>query len=576
MYPIMIRRVSNQFIPAFGGLLSDPGVVFNLHTLGTKSKAEQDISKIEADNRLPVLEPREKVERLLSFVPKQLVPNSESVAELSLEVCDGINDYQSGHMLLTLGEFAASKFSPEDFALLSCVFERSRIILNVFSPSEFVGLLSLAARVEFVDSNFNQSIQEYLPSVLTSFSDNHFPIILSSILRLGIDQPVDRIPSESDSVTQTIPQSSPLLVQVISETIPRVSRISESGCLSMLHAVIRRPKTKITPEMDDLVYAVSEKSNISNWSLGLRIQAVHALSRFGIHDPKNISSLLSDVDSTTVKKIPSANLQHLLSIIHNHADKLPEELWMPVLEVCIARMGEPMIARSMPMSTLAVTLSYVGRLGLKNTFVVNALLNVFCGLKPRPKSPGCDVIIHALVTRILGDNQVDIAHLASIMESLEKLGMWELPPAVPLAMTTRRFLFRDGIHNVKAAPLCLIGNVFIRNDFGLSDDSVSVLDQSIDRAIDGMMEHNNRNTNWSLKTQAELVSTPDASWRKMTVLTILEGLLKHEQYIRSTPSAINRCMGLKSAIEETANQSGFAWSSVPENVRSFIDSLESL
>jgi hypothetical protein len=208
----------------------------------------------------------------------------------------------------------------------------------------------------------------------------------------------------------------------------------------------------------------------------------------------------------------------------------------------------------------------MGRLNVRDERVLNTLLNVLYGFKPKTKVTN-DRLVETLVRRVLTDNQTDIAHLTSIMEAIQRLDMWHLPLAVALALVTRRLIFRDGIHNVKAAPLCLATNVFIHNSFGLSDSEVHALDARIDGVISDIVNENRLSSNWCMKSNSAV--SPD--WRDQTILTLLEGLLKHEQYIRTTSSASKRCIGLKDLLK--SKSVGIHWDQVPDKVRHFIDSL---
>jgi hypothetical protein len=497
--------------------------------------------------------------------------------ELSLLACDVLRRSTQSKSLLVLGETSAAD-SP-DFAILDSIFQSAASHLDALKPSELVGILALAARLDFVDSNLNESTQEYLPGTIAKLSDNHLPIIFTSVLRLGIDQPIDRVPHgpAEDAVTPTQQLSSPLMVALIDEIIRRVPKISESGCLAILHSIVRRPKTKITKEMERLVNTISSDANISSWGLSLRIQAIHALSRLGVSDSGTIASLFADVTPDSVGRIPSANLQHLLSIIHNHASNHSPELWRPVINVCITRMADPVVGKSMSMATIAVTIGYMGRLNVRNERVLNFLLSTFGGIKSNPKHKITDNQFQKLITRTITDSQTDIGHLASMLEALERLQGWDCPLAVPLALLTRRLILRDGIHNIKAAPICLTTNVFVRNGFALSDSEVFSTDALIDDCISNIVDEQKLSLNWSLKSTTELVTAPGKDWRQRTVLTFLEGLLRHEQYIRSTASASDRCRGLRDFILANPGPTGIDWEKdVALSVRSFIDSLDQM
>ena len=560
---------------------------FQLRAVASRSVSDSDIIEfcqsgvsgtLKPENLPELLEyvvnsRRELAADLLLSLEDSKILDEDSLRKLTLCVCDEIGSVDSGKLLLQLCEFSTTRVSPSDFALLASAIGRAVDVLPSFSASEFTGLLAVCARSDFVDSDFNEAVQGYLPSVLSSFSDNQFPVLFASILRLGIDQPLDRVPIPQTEEKQQPAQSSPLMVALIAEIVRRVPGIAEAGCLAMLHAIVRRPKTKITPEMETLVHEISESSRIDEWGPALRIQAIHALSRLGIHNDRAIASLLQSISYETVSRVPSANLQHLLSIIHNHADRQDPVIWRPVLDVCVERIGQPLIARSMQMATIAVTIGYLGRLKVRNEFVVNTLLNVFCGRNVANRKalftskPVQERINRKMIERILTDSQVDIAHLTSICEALDRLNLWDLPLAAPLAMVTRRIIFRDGLHNVKAAPLSLSTACFLRNSFGLTDDAVRSLDEHIDAQIDSVASEGRVSTNWCLQSTGEFDYT---DWRLRTVAALLEGLLKHEQYIRSTESAVRRCFELKELI---ASESWIHWSDVPENVRGFIDSL---
>ena len=490
----------------------------------------------------------------------------------SLEVAD------TPRKLVYLGESIAGHSDGIDFAGLNEIVLQSRATLGDFGPNELVGLLTLVSRIDFVDSDFSESIQQHLPARLRDFADNHWPIIFTSVLRLGIDQPIDRVPSSGSEDNGSIrQQSSPLMKALIDEIIPRVPRISESGCLAILHSIVRRPKLKITQEMEDLVSAICANGNISQWGLSMRIQAIHTLSRLGVTDNQMIRSLFENINSESVQRIASGNLQHLLSIIHNHADNHEEKVWRPVLDLCVSRLSEPVVARSMPMATIAVSIGYMGRLNVRNERVLNFLLMIFSGIKPKKLTAVSDENFSKLVTRVLTDSQIDIGHLGSILEALERLQAWHLPYSVPLALLTRRLILRDGIHNVKAAPICLTTNVFLRNTFGVSDKDVTTTDTLIDTTIAAVVESDKLSSNWSLKSTTELVPGENMDWRQRTNLTFLEGLLKHEQYIRSTASSIERCVGLGAFIKANPRKAGLNWNKdVPEHVRKFIDSLTPL
>lgn len=488
------------------------------------------------------------------------------LSSVSLKVCDSPDCLQSVKDLLLMGDFSTSKVNPPDYALLSCVVNEARNRLALFSSAEITGLLGLCARVDFVDSDFNESMQQYIPTVLGNFSDNHFPALFASSLRLGLDQPVDRIPIDD----KTSSGSSQYMELLIKEMITRVSKLSDGGCLAILHSIVRRPKGKISSEMETMVKAISETVDFDQWNLAMRIQAVHALSRLGIENHSAIESLFRAVDPESITKIPSANLQHLLSIIHNHSAHHDASLCNKVLTVCMQRIAHPAIAKSMPMATVAVTIGYFGRLGLRNDQTMNSLLKVFAGSKVQAKTtqyvPIEERVTEKFVWRILSDPQVDVAHLTGILEAIDRLNMWHLPLSVPLLLITRRLILKDGIHNVRTAPLSIVCQCLLRADFGLRDNKVSLLDSQIDQFIKSCID---KSGNWALKSDGEL---PIGNWRKMTVLALLEGLLKHEQYIRSSasPSVIDRCMQIRESLSPLLRPE-----EIPDKVSTFMDTLNS-
>jgi hypothetical protein len=237
------------------------------------------------------------------------------------------------------------------------------------------------------------------------------------------------------------------------------------------------------------------------------------------------------------------------------------------MDLVLYRLGDPMIARAMSMSTIAVTIGYIGRLGVPNDRLINTLLHFFSG----NKKPGVqDRISQRLVNRILSDPQLDMAHMTGILESINDLDLWgRVPLAIPLAIFTRRLVLRDGIHNVKATPLCQLAKVFLKNDdFGMSDEAFLAMDSAIDQAINETFTRGLVSTNWCLQGNVE--GGGAAHWRTGTVFAILEGLLKHELYIKSTPSVIARCVDLRKTLK--IETSPVPWESLPANLRDFLTS----
>ena len=493
----------------------------------------------------------------------------EDMAKLTLLICDNMEAVTAPIVLVNLGEFCTSRLSAPDFAILSQVIHQSGKMLDTFSANEFVALLSLCSRVDYVDSDFIELVQQWLPAALSRFSANQLPVVFASVLRMGIDQPIDRLPQAPDDKAAAA-QSSPLMVALVGAMIDKIADVAEPGCLTILHSIVRRPKSKITPEMTALVNAISANSHLANWGLAMRIQAVHTLSRLGVDNQPAIASLLAAVTKESLVRIPSANLQHLLSIIHNHASVQSELLWRPVLFFTVERIGQPFITRSMQMATIAVTIGYLGRLNVRNERVIDSLLSVFTGAKTRGGSVASRISLK-MIERILTDSQVDMAHLTGIVEALDRLSLWDSPLAVPLAMVTRRIAIRDGLHNVKAAPLCQLAKVLLRNDFHLTDNEVSDIDRQIDQWIDEIDAKGSVSSNWALQSTGE---SDRNEWRKVTVSTLLEGLLRHETYVRSTKSAIIRCAELKGLVSDP--DSAVPYPDLPENVRQFLDSVSEL
>lgn len=567
--PISIasRAFSGSIVPKSGMPLSEHHIREYLRLVRVGEASEQEIALADP---VPVFSavlgrfPELAIDLFYSTGGKWNRSLDPTIRDLTLLICDRMDTMDSPRDLLALGEFSAASLNSPDFAILSQVVNRAHEILAQFSPSEFVALLQLCSRLDLVDSDFNEAVQAWLPTVVARFADNQYPVIFASVLRLGIDQTVDRLPQ---SVAETPP--SPLMMSLIPEIIKRVPNIAAPGCLTILHSIVRRPKTKISPEMESLVSAIGETAPLDEWALAMRIQAVHALSRLGIENQSAIASMFAAVNPDSICRIPSANLQHLLSVIHNHASHHDEKVWKSVLRTTMDRIGHPMIAKSMPMSTIAVTLGYLGRLGLKDKTVVNQLLMVFAGSKPAiSRKPLPERISLKMLERILTDSQVDIAHLTGIVEAIDRLEMWHLPLAVPLGLVTRRIVLRDGIHNIKATPLCQLTRIFLRNDFALTDTDVRSIDSVVDTHIDSVAAKGSVSTNWALQSKAE--PCPDV-WKTYTVLCLLEGLLKHEKYIRSTPSAVERCVELREMIR---SNTGLSWSDLPSNLVTLLESVE--
>ena len=346
---------------------------------------------------------------------------------------------------------------------------------------------------------------------------------------------------------------------LIETMIPKIPFMSEAGCLTILHSILRKSRSRMTPELESLITAISDTAGIEKWSLHMQIQAIHSLSRLNVEDDSAVSSLLTACTRESLAKIPSQNLQHLLSIIHNHSDRTPTALWRPVLEQVVFRIGNPYIAYTMPMTTIAVTLGYLGRFPKINSLnVFNTLLNVFiCG---KTKLVSINPV-SLLTKRVISESQIDIAHLTSIVEAIDRLNYWKLHACIPLFLTTTRLALRDGIHNVRAVPLCQLLVPLLKKHVDTTTASPSV-----DSEIDAVIESVENRGGWSLKTEVGALS------QTATIHLLLEGLLRHEQYIKMTPSVIERCLEIKRLIE-SGNCCLVTIDNVAENVKKFFNEL---
>jgi len=525
------------------------------------------IAKVRSEN------PESAPELLLGVYSS--MQEDPSMDDFVLYVIDNVNKINSPNILLRLAEFSINRMLPPDYGLLHAVIIRSSDLLTKFNPSEFIGLISLCSRLDFVESNFAESVQQYIPEVSEQFTDNQLPILFSSILRLGIDQPVDRsvTPPVDDPTPPPTPSSLEFMTLLIDVIISRIPSITEAGCLTMLHSILRRSRSRMTREILTLVEAISDFAGIDEWPLHLRIQAIHSLSRFGhIDNQKSVESLFKSITRENIRKIPSANLQHLLSIIHNHSEHHSVDLWSPVLDICLGRISEPVIAKSMPMSTIAVTMGYMGRLAAQNnppslTNGIANLLNVFftgTARLPRDLLPAIpDRLSDQVVNRILSDPQIDIAHLTGMIEAIDRLGAWDMYYALPLLMLTRRVAIRDGIHNIRAAPLCQLVTVFLnhsREKFNMTDRDVVAIDAVVDKHIACVQLGNQ----WSLINEGQHGSS---DWCRASFEIFLEGIAKHEQYIRTTQSVLDRCLTIRSLLEGGGDYG------VTENVSNFFTNL---
>jgi len=508
---------------------------------------------------LPGLAP----EYLLSHHARRMC--EDDFNSVTLLAIDNLPQVTYSNLLLRLGEYAARNSSNVEYGLLDACVRRSAQLIASFTPGELIGLISLCARLDFVDSDFNEAVQTHIPSVLTQFKDNQYPILFASIFRLGIDQPVDR-----DIFTDSLaPKTLPFMLDLITEIIRRLPNIPESGCLTMLHSILRKPRSRITPETLQLVHAISDQAQVGTWPLHMRVQVMHSLSRFGVENKPAIEALFSSITRESILSIPPQNLQHLLSIIHNHAQFHEKSIWVPALDVCLDRLSQPVIAKTMPMAIIAVTISYLGRLSpsdsthhLRRGF--GNLLNAFMTGNSK-LSKNLDPSIEGRITeksvrRILTDSLVDIAHLTGIVEAIDRLGYWDMYYAVPLVHITRRFMLRDGIHNIRAAPLCQLSIAILNGGLGeLTRDEFRAIDKLIDSHIESV---SSVGTNWSLINEAIVAPSHNE-----TIALLLEGLLKHEAYIRTTQSVLDRCVKIRAFEAVRKNEY------IPEKILLFLDSL---
>ncbi len=492
-------------------------------------------------------------EYLLSHHASSL--SRSDISLLHMLAIDNMRGVSSSSLLLRLAEFSARNSANTDYGLLDACIRRSGATLTSFSPSELIGLLSLCSRIDFVDSDFNEAVQSFIPSILTKFKDNQYPILFSALFRLGMDQPVDR-----ESPDSMVPRTLPFMTDLISEIIHRLPNISESGCLTILHSILRKPRSRLTPETLNLVHAISDQARIDSWPLHLRVQLIHSLSRFGVENTTLIDSLFSSITRESIMSIPPQNLQHLLSIIHNHAPAHAESIWAPALDVCLDRLSQPVVAKTMPMAIIAVTLSYLGRMDARSKRGFGNLLTAFMtGQSKLAKNLEPSVlgrITEKSIERILTDPQVDIAHLTGIVEAIDRLGFWDMYFAVPLLLITRRLVLRDGIHNIRAAPLCQVAIAILNGAFGELGRSDFV---SIDAKIDSHIASISA-PGWSLINEAVVASSQNE-----TLALLLEGLVKHEPYIRTTQSVLDKCIKIRKF--ETVQKS------IPRAIVDFLDSL---
>ena len=509
-----------------------------------------------------VASPESAAEELLSMRDNAHRPER---SHMIMRVRDNIPAINTANLLLRLGEFAARVSGGPDYAILDACIMRSGQILSSFSPSELVGLLSLCARLDFVDSDFNEAIQVHLPSVITKFKDGQYPILFASLLRLGVDQPIDR--SLSDPTTP--PKTLPFMSDLISTMVSRLSNIPETGCLTILHSILKKPRARITPETLQLVHAISDHASIGSWPLHMRVQVMHSLSRFGIDNKPAIESLFGAIDRETIRTIPPQNLQHLISLVYNHAQYHDESLWGSALEICLDRLSQPAVAKTMPLAIIAVTLGYLGRLPAQPNFnrslkrgFGNLLNSFMTGQTKLPKSLSpkiSDRIYDKSINRLVTDSLVDVAHLTGVVEAIDRLGYWDMYFAVPLLLITRRLVLRDGIHNIRAAPLCQLAIAILNGGSGeLTKHEWIEIDKQIDLHLSSISKIGQ---NWSLINEAVIAPSADE-----TVALLLEGLVKHDSYVRTTQSVLDRCAKIKS-------YGGIRNGNVSQSVMEWLDSL---
>ena len=435
------------------------------------------------------------------------------------------------HALLKQSQLESSTKAGPDFALLYAVMNRSIELLPSFSPVDIVDLLTLLSRYDFVDSVFSSAVQSYLPTVIKTFGNNQYPVLFCSLIRLNIDQSAERLSRDAP-----IPPS-PLMECLVGEILPCLRDISGQNCLMMLHSIVRRGRGRITPEMRILAFAISEHPKMANWSLPLTIQLVHVLSRVGVENEKSVANLFS-LCSQSLAKVPGPNLQQLLSIVYNHSSKHEKSVWEPILQKVMRQISNPSVVRSMPLPSIAVTLNYLARIPCEvNVCVFETLLSWFLTAGGKQNS----------TQRILSDQGLDIAHLASVLEAANKV----LPNSLhtELFSLAMNLSLREGVHNIKAAPLCQL----ILSALSFQGSLISIQDE-----INACKAKNIVASHWSLKT--ELVKTMDL---ESTCLLLLEGLLRHEQYILSTPSAVNRCLEVWKKLNEQKSYQ------LPQNISAF-------
>ena len=459
-------------------------------------------------------------------VKRQTVPCLDALELIKVE--------QNPSALVEYSEWAASWPNGPNFAYLFVVMQRSSEIYSSFSSKQFINLVSLYSRLDFVDDSLCKFVDEYLGSTVGNsgvISGAQYPILFCSLLRLGID--VDEI--------------------LVGNIISQLSEISDSGCLMMLHSIIRRGKNRVSPAMMTLANNIADRTE---WSLGMSIQAIHVLSRLDINNEDSIAKLFKDINIGTIKQIPAANLQHVLSIIYNHSKFHDRTVWEPVLTLVVKRIGEQ--CAKFPLPTLAVTMAYLGRFSTdaclsNNTYlhVFDRLLEVFVTGSLKRGNPD----FATLVERILAPSSgLDIAHLTSVLEACERISSNSVYVNF-LLWVTIRLVLREGVHNVRAAPLCQLISAIIHHTPIMRLDTCTEIDQYINEAVlNGKVA-----TSWSLKTNVsyEMNDTD-------TIIFLLEGLLRHEQYIRATQSAIERCLEIRQKIQSMT---------IPKNISQFLDSL---
>jgi hypothetical protein len=494
--------------------------------------------------------------------------NTGSVDNSIRWLCENIELVSSPNILLRLAELSMGRIHPPDYGLLHQAVVRSGEVLSRFSCSELVGLLTLCARVEFVESSFSESLQSTLTVFrLNQFSPNQLPQLVSAILRLGLDLPVDR-PVIEDTVGDTPIPPSPLLCALVESILPRVSEIPEGGCLSIVHAVLRKGRFRTSPELQSLVTAILTQATLADWGLPMKIQALHAMSRLGIDNPTLLSGLLDMIRKrkNVLNRVPSANLQHLLSIIYVQArPALDVSEWQPVLHAVTERMVK--VAHTMPPAILATSIGYLGRFGNShlgwstNSTQLSSLVRIF--MTGDDSATPC---ISSFLRRVLSpDSSIDVSHLCGILETINSLGLGGESVQI-FFLTTVRLVEKDGVHNIKATPLCQLAEILLDNPEWVAAvpvDEVMRVNSIVDSVV---KEFGELSTMWSLN-----VDCTELSPRIDMTMHLLEGLMRHEQYVKSTGSVLDRIGRICESLERQN-----LWDEIPDSTRNFLGNMNNV